>query len=720
MWRIVGSPGVFANGAYQQSLALDPAGNPVLACADPDQDDRVTVKRWNGASWALVGAAGFSTGEAADISLAIDPNGNPVVAYRDDANNDRITVQRWDGASWHVMGSAGFSGSYVMDVSLVLEASGNPLVAYCEATTGGRATVQRWGGSSWEVVGTSGFSPGSSGGLKLALDGVDRPTVAYRDGVNGSRVTVQLWDGTTWEVLGSAGFSTGAADDLNLAYGVDGMPWLLYWNHSGDLMLQRWNGNSWESMDTDGLRISELKLGFDDLGNPVVAGDGNYGGRTVVKRWNGGSWEVVGDQGFSEWGVLYTSLAMDASGNIMVVYNDRANGDRTTVQRWDDTTWVPVGPVGFSDGYAMCTAIALDSEGYPVVAYGDGGNDYDLTVMRWNGSSWQLVGPAGFADGTISGVSIALDANDNPVVAYLEGHDWENCPVKVRAWNGESWTGLGSGPGGTGYRKIGLGLDQLGHPIVAFNGQFNDGTLYVRRWDGFEWQNMRNGSEYGSQFHSLVMDTMGNPIVAYYYEGDKYVQRWNGIDWENIGSPGTISGDDLCLALHPSGTLVIGSVDFSTHCASVKAWDGLTWQLIGSEEFTRSFSSFSGPIWLNIDGQGRMVVAYASGGMYAKSIHADIAPGFVSIDGVLTLVPNPNSGEELWITLGGLSATIESVQAELHDMSGRLLSTQLLPASLGQVSAELLLPPRLADGVYVASVSADGSRWSTRLIIAKP
>ncbi|HMC98214.1 MAG TPA: SBBP repeat-containing protein, partial [Flavobacteriales bacterium] len=85
----------------------------------------------------------------------------------------------------------------------------------------------------------------------------------------------------------------------------------------------------------------------------------------------------------------------------------------------------------------------------------------------------------------------------------------------------------------------------------------------------------------------------------------------------------------------------------------------------------------------------------------------------------LTVYPDPSTGEELWIRLGGLSATIGNVEAEVRDMSGRRVSARSLTAQSGQVKAVMPLPPGAASGVYTVTVTAGGSRWSARWVIAR-
>ena len=86
---------------------------------------------------------------------------------------------------------------------------------------------------------------------------------------------------------------------------------------------------------------------------------------------------------------------------------------------------------------------------------------------------------------------------------------------------------------------------------------------------------------------------------------------------------------------------------------------------------------------------------------------------------VTATVTNPATGDDVQITLGGLQSSTLNVQAELHDMSGRVVSIQVLPVQSGQLITSLSLAPGLANGMYVASVTEGRSRWSARLVIAR-
>ncbi len=715
-WIALGADGFFPNGSLLSNMVLDDSGNPVMAGSDPDNGDRVIVRRWNGSTWVSVGVDGFSSGVVTAVKLAKDVSGRFIVAYVDQSLDRHIVVKRWTGSAWEMIGDESFSDSDVYNVYLSLDPSGNPVVAYHPPPPGIHLTrIQRWTGAIWETLPPIDLGNVPVSYTDIAVDDGANPIVVLSNWMLGDRPVVERWNGTSWETIGPSGISVGNCSDVQIDIDIQGRPVVFYKDYDDGTYIRRWNGSSWEivcAVDPY-LSAQSPKMVLDGNGDFIIACQSwGLGWRTHVQRWNGSEWLEYGERGFSSMGAYYTSLAVSESGETIVAYADLALGNRTTVKRWDGQVWELIGSAGFSAGQASYHDIALDTASYPVVAYGDYGIG-GLTVMRWNGSSWQSIGEPGFTNGTPRGLSLALTGESYPVVVYCVGTSiQDHYHTYVVRWNGSSWDELDPVPVDYTSNRVGIGLDGGGNIVVAVQ-QATTGGVSVWRWSGSAWIALGSFTEWITYYESLAMDENGDPVIAYRLSGENLVKRWNGNAWENLGSFG---GYSVCLDVDPSGRLLAGALD-GGH-ATVRHWNGSTWNLVGSAHFTTSFSDFIGPRWLQASANDKVVVAYTNGGMYAKAIEYT-EQTVITVDDVLSFGPNPATGDDVQVTLGGLQASTLNVQAELHDMSGRLVSLQVLPVQNGQLVASMSLSPGLANGMYVASVTELGSRWSARLVVAR-
>ncbi len=716
-WVALGSDGFTMDWSPYPEMVLDDIGNPVLAGSDPNNGGRILVRRWNGSEWIPVGVDGFSAGEITTVRLAKDFLGRFVVAYRDQSLDRHIVVKRWTGSVWEMIGDESFSDSDAYGVYLALDSFGNPVVAY-QAYPGIHLTrVQRWIGTTWETMPPIDMGSSPVHETDLAIDANGNPIVALSNTTLGQRPAVLGWNGAAWDTIGTAGFSVGNTSDLQIDVDAEGRPVVLFTDYDdGGTSIRRWSGSSWEVVCGVDPYLSPQHptMALDGNGDFIVACQSwGLGWRSHVQRWSGSEWLEFGERGFSSMGAYYTSLAMNDTDEIVVAYADVSFGVRTTVQRWNGDAWEVIGTTGISAGHAAYHALELDTLGYPIVAYADNVNA-GLTVLRWSGSVWEPVGAAGFTNEYPVGLSMSLTSSGKPVIAYKVSLGIEDFyRIRVVGWDGSSWNEVGQFPNDWAEGGMSLVLDSSGNPMVGYNRAQYGGSRVVQ-WDGTEWNILPDIIQADwPYFQDLVLDAVDRPLVA--SSGTLY--RWSGTSWLVIGSDGDLPTSYVCLAISDNDEIIAGGLVGGR--ATVKRWKGEYWEGVGSERFTTSFSDFQGAKWLQTDGHGRVVVAYTNGGMYAKSIeYSDL--GIVIGDGVLNIGPNPSAGEELWISLGGLPATMESIEAELHDMSGRCVNAQLLPVAHGELNTRFALSPGLASGMYVASVYADDSRWSARLIVAKP
>jgi hypothetical protein len=277
-----------------------------------------------------------------------------------------------------------------------------------------------------------------------------------------------------------------------------------------------------------------------------------------------------------------------------------------------------------NDGLSADNSIAVAPNGIPYISWTDlsSGNP-EIYVRHWSNGLWQEVGSGSATGGGISntpqdsvGSSLAIGSDEIPYVS------WENristneyAQIYVRRWNGSSWQEVGSGsasgggisttPGHSGSPATAVSLDDV--PYVAWI-RYNDGNsdVYVRRWNGSEWEEVGLGSASGggisnspgnSGSPSVAIAPDGTPYIAWMDEsgGDReiYVRRWNGSSWEEVGTGSATGGgisdnsgqsENPSLAVSPAGTPYIAWNDNSySNFAEiyVRRWNGSSWEEVG-------------------------------------------------------------------------------------------------------------------------------------------
>lgn len=87
-------------------------------------------------------------------------------------------------------------------------------------------------------------------------------------------------------------------------------------------------------------------------------------------------------------------------------------------------------------------------------------------------------------------------------------------------------------------------------------------------------------------------------------------------------------------------------------------------------------------------------------------------------EGELMTWPNPVNGSQVQLTLGDLDATLQNVQVQLYDATGRPAISTVLPVAGGNVNGTLELG-RMAQGVYLLQVIAGEEMRSMRLVVGE-
>ena len=86
---------------------------------------------------------------------------------------------------------------------------------------------------------------------------------------------------------------------------------------------------------------------------------------------------------------------------------------------------------------------------------------------------------------------------------------------------------------------------------------------------------------------------------------------------------------------------------------------------------------------------------------------------------VFGLYPNPNNGEQVMLTLGGLDTRTETVSVEMYDLFGAQVMSRTIATQEGGLNTMMELPGTLATGVYVVRVMAEGKTWTERMAVQR-
>ncbi|MCB0763830.1 MAG: T9SS type A sorting domain-containing protein [Flavobacteriales bacterium] len=86
-------------------------------------------------------------------------------------------------------------------------------------------------------------------------------------------------------------------------------------------------------------------------------------------------------------------------------------------------------------------------------------------------------------------------------------------------------------------------------------------------------------------------------------------------------------------------------------------------------------------------------------------------------DAVLNMYPNPNNGDQLYISLSAVEEGVNTVSMDLYDVSGKRMIARTIAAQDGFVNTVVDLNGDLAAGMYMVNIIAGDRVYTQRLVI---
>lgn len=545
------------------------------------------LAKWNGTNWSALGG-GIGSFESASVSTLVWHNGQLYAggAFTNAGTVAATNLARWDGSAWSQVGGGVvgtgsiFSGGPVATLQFL----GNDLYVGGNFTTVGGGVsalnVARWNGSAWSALG-SGLKgpPNSLPVAALTVLGSDLYATGNFTNAGGLTARVAKWNGTSWSSLGAingngtrAAASAGSvyiAGDFNVAnYNT---PSNVIGNH-----LLRWDGAAWHGVDnrpSQGTHTFVLSVGMGSDGL-YLGGVFNVVGTTTasrIARWNGTSWSALGSGVTGEYkGNTLAVRAIKALGSKVVVGGGFVNAGGWTANNvavWDPGSgWSPLGSGVDSTVSAIETVDPYIFVGGSFTNATDWTGTYTVNhIAYWDpaDSYWWWLG---------SNPDVGVNGNVNAIaygngLLYVGGSFTTAGGVsanRIAAYNGASWSTLGTGLGGTVSAILVDGTDvYVGGSFTTAGG---NPASAIAKWNGTSWSSVGQGMFHTSTASVTALAKIGSYLYAsgvFTNAGGSVVTRniarWDGTQWEALGSgvgtestPGAsrasqlaVSGNDL-------------------------------------------------------------------------------------------------------------------------------------------------------------------------------
>ena len=88
-------------------------------------------------------------------------------------------------------------------------------------------------------------------------------------------------------------------------------------------------------------------------------------------------------------------------------------------------------------------------------------------------------------------------------------------------------------------------------------------------------------------------------------------------------------------------------------------------------------------------------------------------------EGTITMYPNPNNGDQLFISMNGVSADVSTISVDIYDLTGKSMSKRTIAVLDGYVNKALDLNNSLGSGMYMVQLTVGEKTYTERLVIQK-
>ncbi len=303
------------------------------------------------------------------------------------------------------------------------------------------------------------------------------------------------------------------------------------------------------------------------------------------------------------WGRGPNYQGIDGTVNALAVYNGTliVGGNFSvacdtiacSIAAWDGSSWAPLGS-GITYEINRCNVYALTVYDGKLIAAGFFAGAGGITannIAAWDGATWTSLGTG------MNSTVRALAVCDGDLVAggYFTTAGGIAADY-IAAWDGAAWDSLGTGMNGTVLALTGYDGDLVAAGFFTDAGGVTANNIAA--WDGAAWDSIGTGMNglvnalavYDDNLFAGGYFTTAGGIAA------DYIAAWDGVSWAPLG-PGT-GGAVNALTIHDNTLIAAGNFTTAGGVSAnrVAAWDGDSWVSFGqgSTEAVSAIVSYGG------------------------------------------------------------------------------------------------------------------------------
>lgn len=388
-----------------------------------------------------------------------------------------------------------------------------------------------------------------------------------------------------WRPLGQDDFNQICYDEtqkISIAVNNDNIPYVAassFKNEVLSLSVRRFINSKWEDVGPQNFSTSEVSsfvIGIDNFNVPYIVYR-TTANTSFVRKLVNNVWQTIS---ISEL-IRSPKIYFDSENNLYVLANF-GSSEHLGLRKYNGTSWSTVGTASISSGYTDHFSFDFDNNGIPYVAYSNFSSAGKLTIKKLDNGTWQNVGDLNQSATDAEYITIKFNSANVPHVAYKNNLS-VNPTAYLKKYTGlQQWESVGPN-GGLLSTDVGTLTFEMNQdiPVIAVA---NAGITKVIKLNGTSWETIGQTWLHGRE-PNILFDSSNTPLVAF-QDAIAGVKRFDGIKWEILGSESlsgnslseyavsTITADDTpYIAYHTTGDLDM----------KVNKWNGSVWENIADE-----------------------------------------------------------------------------------------------------------------------------------------